>query len=172
MSLARRLSSPIGPIRVVVDGGAVRQIDLHWERSTAAQDLQSEQNQQGDEAVMERVAQALRGYFQQAVALQEIPHQPLGTPFQRRVWAALEEIALGEVVTYGELARVLQSSPRAVAGACRHNPLPLITPCHRVIARSGIGGFSGQWGEGERVDAKRWLLRHEGVSGGAVFDPS
>ncbi len=85
-----------------------------------------------------------------------------GTDFQRRVWATLQQIPAGQVRTYGELATELASSPRAVGNACRHNPLPLVIPCHRVVSAQGIGGFAGQR-EGQKISIKERLLHHEGV---------
>lgn len=86
---------------------------------------------------------------------------PQGTPFQRRVWRALQGISPGSVLTYGALARQLGSSARAVANACRANPLPIIIPCHRVVAARGVGGYLGET-VGEAIAIKRWLLHHEG----------
>jgi len=83
-----------------------------------------------------------------------------GTPFQRRVWAELREIPVGEVVTYGALAARLSSSARAVGGACKRNPVPVVVPCHRVVAASGIGGFMGATA-GPSLAIKEWLLAHE-----------
>lgn len=85
-----------------------------------------------------------------------------GTDFQCRVWDALQQIPAGQVKTYGELATELTSSPRAVGNACRHNPLPLVIPCHRVVSAQGIGGFAGQR-EGQKISIKEHLLHHEGV---------
>lgn len=156
MKQYRVMHSPIGPIRVEMDGGEVRQIDFHWEGESSVGEAVDGSGWLGVES-------ALQEYFRSPAPLQSIPHQPVGTPFQLRVWSALREIPLGEIITYGELSKVLGSCPRAVGGACRNNPIPLIIPCHRVVSKSGIGGFSGQWGEGEKVDVKQWLLRHEGA---------
>ncbi len=87
---------------------------------------------------------------------------PPGTDFQRRVWKQLQAIPAGEVMTYGEVAKKLGSSPRAVGNACRANHIPLIIPCHRVIAASGLGGFAGHR-NGYFLNIKRQLLRHEGL---------
>jgi len=87
---------------------------------------------------------------------------PPGTDFQQRVWRQLRAIPSGEVMTYGEVAKKLGSSPRAVGNACRANHIPLIIPCHRVIAASGLGGFAGHR-SGYFLDIKRHLLRHEGL---------
>lgn len=92
----------------------------------------------------------------------------LGTPFQQRVWQALTEIPCGEVKTYGELAKELNSSARAVGNACRRNLFPVIIPCHRVVSASGIGGYAGdtldtQRGQINFLQIKQWLLAHEAV---------
>ncbi len=89
-----------------------------------------------------------------------IPLAPVGTAFQRRVWSALRDIPRGTTKTYGELASELNSSARAVAGACRANPIPLLIPCHRVVAADGIGGYGGET-VGANIELKRWLLEHE-----------
>ncbi|MCU7836479.1 MAG: methylated-DNA--[protein]-cysteine S-methyltransferase [gamma proteobacterium symbiont of Taylorina sp.] len=92
--------------------------------------------------------------------------QSTGTNFQQKVWQALSQIPVSEVVTYGQLAADLNSSPRAVGNACRKNPLPLIIPCHRVVSVSGIGGYAGdtialQKTEINFLAIKQWLLSHE-----------
>jgi methylated-DNA-[protein]-cysteine S-methyltransferase len=82
---------------------------------------------------------------------------PAGTPFQRRVWSALRRIPFGETRSYGDVAKVVGSSPRAVGRASATNPVCLIVPCHRVIGADGaLTGFA--FGEG----TKRRLLEFEG----------
>lgn len=88
---------------------------------------------------------------------------PAGSPFQRRVWRAIRAIPSGRTRTYGEVAAELGSAPRAVGGACRANPYPLLVPCHRVIGATGLGGFAGD-ASGRLIAIKRWLLAHEGVA--------
>ena len=83
-----------------------------------------------------------------------------GTEFQQRVWRALRAIPSGQTRTYGELAASLGTSARAVGNACRRNPIPLIIPCHRVVAAAGTGGYGGET-HGEWISIKRWLLHHE-----------
>ena len=85
---------------------------------------------------------------------------PRGTPFQLRVWQELRRIPWGRTISYGELARRVGNpkASRAVGQANAVNPIPLIVPCHRVIAADGgLGGYSSG------LDRKRWLLRHEGA---------
>ncbi len=84
------------------------------------------------------------------------------TPFQEEVLKQLQAIPYGETRTYGEIAKILNTSPRAVGNACRNNPLPIIIPCHRVVAASGIGGYDGAR-SGKLLEIKRELLAREGV---------
>jgi methylated-DNA-[protein]-cysteine S-methyltransferase len=90
----------------------------------------------------------------------ELPLTPRGTAFQRRVWQCISAIPCGQTRTYGDIARELGSSPRAVGQACGENPFPLVVPCHRVVAASGLGGFAHH-DEGVTLGVKRWLLAHE-----------
>lgn len=86
--------------------------------------------------------------------------QNLGTSFQQRVWQFMLQIPAGETRTYGQAAKTLHSSPRAVGGACGRNPLPIIVPCHRITAQKGLGGFNQQ-NTGWLIEIKQWLLQHE-----------
>jgi methylated-DNA-[protein]-cysteine S-methyltransferase len=83
-----------------------------------------------------------------------------GSPYRHRVWAEIARIPYGETITYSEIARKINSSPRAVGNACRDNPYPLVIPCHRVVAVSGLGGYYGQI-QGEVMDIKSKLLNFE-----------
>lgn len=111
------------------------------------------------------LVQALRGYFSDPKQVFDLPLLLRGTPYQKRVWQALCEIPPGKTRTYGDLAAELGSGPRAIGMACRTNPCPIIVPCHRIVAKAGLGGYSGEL-SGAWIDTKRWLLRHEGM----VFD--
>lgn len=102
----------------------------------------------------------LRLYFSQRPFTFNLPLKLGGTPFQQRVWQAMQQIPYGQVVRYGELAAQLGSSARAVGGACGANPVPVIVPCHRVVAAHDLGGFSGSCGS-ESLGIKQWLLEHE-----------
>ena len=110
---------------------------------------------------------ALARYFRDGRAGLDLPLAPAGTPFQHRVWQALRAIPPGTTRTYGELARELGTSARAIGGACRANPCLIAVPCHRVVAQDGLGGFAGERG-GKRLAVKRWLLRHEGAAVGRL----
>jgi methylated-DNA-[protein]-cysteine S-methyltransferase len=94
------------------------------------------------------------------------PKDPLftlleATPFQKQVWQALLTIPCGSTLTYGELAKKLNSSPRAVGQACRANPLPFLIPCHRVVGAKNSGGYFGAR-KGKKIALKQWLLEQEG----------
>jgi methylated-DNA-[protein]-cysteine S-methyltransferase len=112
----------------------------------------------------ERAARQLERYRADPDARFDLPLAIEGTPFQRRLWQALCEIPRGKTLTYGELARRLGGDDwemsRAVGQACGDNRLPIVIPCHRVVAANGIGGFAHATG-GYLLEAKRWLLMHE-----------
>ncbi|MBF0447515.1 MAG: methylated-DNA--[protein]-cysteine S-methyltransferase [Magnetococcales bacterium] len=82
---------------------------------------------------------------------------PSGTPFQRRVWQHLLTIPLAQTVTYGTLAKQLNTSPRAIGQAVGANPIPILIPCHRVLSQNGWGGYSGFGG----VETKQKLMALE-----------
>jgi methylated-DNA-[protein]-cysteine S-methyltransferase len=108
------------------------------------------------------VAGQLAAYFLDPDFVFSIPMRPQGTAYQAKVWQLMCAIPRGQTRYYGELAADLHSSPRAVGQACGNNPIPIITPCHRVVSKSGMGGFMHHSG-GYALDIKRWLLAHEGV---------
>jgi len=87
----------------------------------------------------------------------DLPLAASGTAFDQRVRAAMRAIPYGETRTYGDLAHFTDSGPRAIGRACGRNPIPIIVPCHRVLARGGLGGYSG----GAGLPTKQWLLALE-----------
>ncbi|MBI4756713.1 MAG: methylated-DNA--[protein]-cysteine S-methyltransferase [Betaproteobacteria bacterium] len=89
----------------------------------------------------------------------DLPLAAAGTAFQNRVWGQVLAIPRGATRSYGELARALDSAPRAVGQACGANPYPVVVPCHRVVAAGGTGGFAHSR-EGPLLDIKHWLLAH------------
>ena len=103
----------------------------------------------------------IRAYLADPAQAFDLPLAVSGSAFQRRVWQQIAAIPLHRTRTYGEIAGLLESAPRAVGQACGANPFPLVIPCHRVIAADGrLGGFARQRG-GFLLDVKRWLLSHE-----------
>ena len=106
----------------------------------------------------------LQSYLEDPAFVFDLPLRLAGTHHRVAVWEAMQRIPAGKTRTYGDLARDLGSSPRAVGGACGANPIPIVVPCHRVIAAGGdIGGFMGRREEGFERSIKRWLLEHEGA---------
>lgn len=86
----------------------------------------------------------------------ELPLSPNGSPFQMKVWETLRSIPYGKTVTYGDLAKQLDTSPRAIGNAVGRNPIGIIIPCHRVVGANGqLTGFAGG------LEKKIWLLEHE-----------
>jgi methylated-DNA-[protein]-cysteine S-methyltransferase len=110
---------------------------------------------------IKQMAQEICAYLQRPHQGFSLPEQLAGSAFQNKVWLAIYAIPLGQTRTYSELAAQLQSGPRAVANACGANRLPLLIPCHRVVAKNGLGGFMR--GDKNGLSIKRWLLAHEGV---------
>jgi methylated-DNA-[protein]-cysteine S-methyltransferase len=108
----------------------------------------------------ERAARQLEQYRDDPDTVFDLPLLVEGTPLQRGVWEAMRAIPRGRTRTYGELARELGADPRAIGQCCGDNRLPIVIPCHRVVAADGIGGFSHTT-EGYLIEVKRWLLAHE-----------
>ena len=110
--------------------------------------------------VLKEAARQLDRYFRRKLRHFDLPLAARGTDFQQRVWKMMRDIPYGETATYGGMAMALGSGPRAIGMACGRNPIPIIVPCHRVLASGGKeGGFSG----GRGLPTKRQLLALEGV---------
>jgi len=107
-----------------------------------------------------RAAKQLQDYRQNPDTTFDLPLLIEGSPLERAVWNAMCAIPRGRTRTYGELARELGADARAIGQACGENRLPIVIPCHRVVAADGIGGFAHSTG-GYLLEAKRWLLMHE-----------
>ncbi|MCB5186118.1 methylated-DNA--[protein]-cysteine S-methyltransferase [Methylobacillus gramineus] len=144
------IEAPFGAIGVYVDDEYVSGIKLIPEHLSACC---------ASQPFVQYVALQLKRYLQDASTSLDIPHVLQGTPFQKRVWRKMNEIPLGQVWSYSELAEQVASGPRAVANVCGANHLPLLIPCHRIVAKNGIGGF--MQGTANGLDIKRWLLQHE-----------
>ena len=178
-----KMKTPFAVLGIRTAGGAVTGIE-YLPRTERAQAPTS--------ALAERVVRQVERYLADPHFRFTLPLAPVGTPFRRRVWQALEGIPVGESRTYGELARLLHTAPRAVGGACGANGIALVIPCHRVVGSQGsLGGFMRAKGRPERellplggkarsakgapicavggdpIAIKRWLLTHEGYRFGA-----
>lgn len=108
----------------------------------------------------ERAVRQLERYRDDPDAAFDLPLLIEGSLFQRSVWEAMCAIPRGETRTYGALAQQLGGEARAIGQACGDNRLPIVIPCHRVVAANSIGGFAHAT-DGFLIEAKRWLLRHE-----------
>jgi methylated-DNA-[protein]-cysteine S-methyltransferase len=116
--------------------------------------------------LMREADRQLAAYFQNPFFIFDLPWALSVSEHQNKVLDGIAAIPVGEVRTYAELARQIHSSPRAVGGACGRNPLPLLIPCHRVVAANSLGGFNaGRLGL-DWSPVKRWLLQHEQVKYG------
>jgi len=111
-------------------------------------------------SLAEKAARQLERYREDPDTVFDLPLAIEGTALQRGVWQAMCAIPRGRTRTYGELARELGAEARVVGQACGDNRLPIVIPCHRVVAANGIGGFSHST-EGYLIEVKRWLLAHE-----------
>ena len=142
------LETPLGLLRLTANETALCEIALAEKREESAPNT-----------VTQAAVLQLLEYFSKKREDFSVQLAPQGTPFQKRVWAALASSPYGKVVTYGQLAAAVGNAKavRAAASAVGKNPLPIVLPCHRVVAASGLGGFA--WG----LTAKRTLLQLEGV---------
>jgi len=111
-------------------------------------------------SLAEKAARQLERYRDDPDTKFDLPLRIEGSPLQRSVWDAMCAIPRGRTRTYGELARELGADARVIGQACGDNRLPIVIPCHRVVAADGIGGFSHTT-EGYLIEVKRWLLAHE-----------
>jgi methylated-DNA-[protein]-cysteine S-methyltransferase len=142
------LDSPVGPITLVEDGGALT--GLYMEAREPA----------GRGGVLDAAAEQLDAYFAGQLTEFDLPIELRGTPFQREVWAALLAIPFGRTTSYRQLAMRVgrPAAYRAVGMANGRNPISIVVPCHRVIGSDGsLTGYGGG------IERKSWLLAHEGV---------
>ncbi|WP_308911022.1 methylated-DNA--[protein]-cysteine S-methyltransferase [Pseudokordiimonas caeni] len=142
------MHTPISDLTIHEWDGALVALDWGWGGEDEPTPLLREAKRQLD------------AYFDGDLTRFDLPFAPEGTPFQKRLWRALSDIPYGETRSYGELATALTSSARAVGTACGRNPLPILIPCHRVLAAGGnMGGYSGDGG----LMTKKALLVLEGA---------
>jgi len=151
------IDSPVGPLLLTADDAGLTGVrfDARWSADLRIGTPESEAAR-----IIAAARAQLDEYFAGRRTHFDLPLAPVGTPFQRRVWAALAEIPFGRAISYLELARTIGDprAVRAVGGANGKNPLPIVLPCHRVIGADGsLTGFGGG------IERKRWLLVHEGA---------
>jgi len=149
-----RYDSPAGVLLLRESQGAIT--TLQWQEPCPSADVPA--GGEGSPLLLEAVRQ-LEQYFAGEREDFDLPLAPAGNPFHQDVWRLMGEIPFGRTATYGDLARQLDSAAQPVGGACGANPIAILIPCHRVVAATGLGGFSG----GAGVESKRFLLHHEGA---------
>ncbi len=133
------LHSPIGDLTVSEESGEIVALDWGWGRD------------QTETPILLRAKSALQEYFDGA-PLADLPLRPHGSAYRQRVWQALRQIPAGQTRTYVEISRIAGGSARSVGGANAANPIAIFIPCHRVVAVTGLGGYSG--GDGLRTKQK------------------
>jgi methylated-DNA-[protein]-cysteine S-methyltransferase len=139
------LHTPLGDVTLSQESHALVSLDWGWGRDQTKTPL------------LCRAAETLHAYFDREVTAFNLPLAPAGTPYQQRVWAALQTIPYGQTRSYGEIAAAVGGTARSVGQANGANPIPILIPCHRVVAAGGLGGYSGAGG----IETKRWLLALE-----------
>ena len=146
--MERTVASPLGPLTLEAEDGALTA--LRWGRA----------RREDETNLLARAAADLAAYFAGELHDFDLPVAPEGTEHDRRVWRAMQRIPAGETRSYGDIARAIGSGAQAVGNACGRNPIPIVIPCHRIVAANrALGGYSGQGG----AETKRFLLRLEGV---------
>lgn len=154
----RRIESPIGRIELTATDSAITSLSMERAGHLPLEELAERSNE-----LLDRAAVQLSEYFAGTRQSFDLPVAWSGTPFQEAVWQQLAELKFGEVISYGELgiATGRATAGRAVGGAVGANPIPIIVPCHRVLASNHrITGYSG----GNGIPTKQWLLDHEGIA--------
>ncbi len=142
------MHTPVIDITLTELDGAIISVDWGWSPFQEPTPLLREAKNQMD------------AYFDGNLTEFDLPINPMGTRHQEKVWNAMRQIPFGQTATYGELAKSLSSAAQAVGTACGRNPLPILIPCHRVIASAGrLGGYSGDGG----LYTKKALLVLEGA---------
>lgn len=152
------MNSPIGRIEVTADSDSVTSLSIERDGHLPWEGLPENAN-----AVLETARHQLGEYFAGTRTDFDVPVRLAGTEFQRSVWQELSELPFGDVISYGDIGRATgrPSAGRAVGGAVGANPIPIIVPCHRVLAGDRrITGYSG----GNGIPTKVWLLDHEGIA--------
>ncbi len=150
------VSSPTGPLTVTERAGAIER--LQWRHGAGMVP---------PTPLLAEAARQLDAYFAKRLLDFDLPLRPAGSPFQQAVWLAMCRIPSGKTRSYGAIAAELGMPAQAVGGACGSNPIPIIIPCHRILATGGgLGGYSGDGG----TETKLFLLELEGA-GAADADP-
>lgn len=147
------INSPVGKLGVMVLNNRVVRLDFLLSDTK----LIHPQN-----LAIRQIAAKIKKYFHDSKFKFELETHPQGTLLQKKIWQVIQKIPIGKTITYGEIADKLNTSPRVVGNACGRNPMPIIIPCHRVVAALGLGGYCGGKDNKNFIKIKEWLLKHEG----------
>ncbi len=149
------IDTPIGRLVLESDGDVLISLRL----PNDPRPVPESEGEAATSPVLDQAATELLEYFAGRRRIFDVAVELDGTAFQRQVWSELSRIPYGETISYGELARRIgrPGASRAVGQANGHNPVPIIVPCHRVVASSGIGGYGGG------LPVKRALIEREGI---------
>lgn len=142
------IATPIGAIRVEGDETVLTGIRIGGDGAPSP----------GNSAAVRATVEQLEQWFAKEREIFDLPLAPAGTPRGEELRAGLIAIGYGDTLSYGALARILGSGPRAIGQLCARNPFPIVVPCHRVI---GSGGTLGHYSGGDGPKTKSWLLEHE-----------
>jgi methylated-DNA-[protein]-cysteine S-methyltransferase len=140
------IDSPVGRLTITEADGAI--VQIRW----------GEGGEGSKTPLLAEAERQLGAYFAGQLTRFDLPLRAEGSAFDQRVWTAMSAIPYGQTRSYGDLAMSVDSGPRAIGGACGRNPIPIVVPCHRVLASGGLGGYSG----GTGLPTKRALLALEG----------
>jgi methylated-DNA-[protein]-cysteine S-methyltransferase len=155
------LNSPVGPLTLFEDDGAL--VSIEWGRAPAYAAEAASARRRPDGAETPLLCDArlqLYRYFDRALEVFDLPLRPAGSGFEREVWTHMAAIPYGHTWTYGQLAKIVNSDARAIGTACGRNPIPIVIPCHRVVGADGkMTGYSG----GAGIETKTALLALEGA---------
>ena len=142
------VETPLGPFIVTEADGRI--VSTGWGQAA----------RESPTPLLAAAAQQLNAYFHCGLREFDLPVEPGGDDFDQAVWREMCRIPYGQTLSYGEIARRLDGDPRLVGTACGRNPIPIIIPCHRIVAQHGrTGGYSGRGG----VETKNFLLVLEGA---------
>lgn len=143
------IATPIGPVRITAGGAALISITI----KPGDVGLKAP-----DRALLREAARQLEAYFAGGLEAFDLPLEPLASRRGTALREAIAGIGYGETLSYGALARIAGSSPRAIGQACARNPFPIVVPCHRV---TGAGGALGAYSGGDGPATNAWLINHE-----------
>lgn len=154
MNYSAIISTPVGRLGIITSDMHLLKIDF---LETSSPDIKPTENG----LTQQIVAQLIEYFSRNSQHIFDLPIHLTGTKLQLKIWSRLRRIPAGNTVTYSELADEAKTHPRVIGNICRANPIPIVIPCHRVVAKNSLGGFCGKT-NGRWLTIKQQLLEHEG----------